>query len=173
MQLELIETMAEIIRKMYGFFEGRAIFEKDVDAIKRLLWMEMSHTREMVRLLRRIDDSHAVVEAAAKVLSVPVMEAVLAHSGAHAKVVESLGDLNVSLNTEEEPSEQSQVEQRSALDVVQSIVLRVRGLTAIGRSWDSLCREPANLPVRVEVRLANLEKMLQAAICALATSKKR
>lgn len=173
MQLELIGTTAEIIRKMYGFFQNRAILEKDVEAINRLLWMEMSHTREMVRMLRRIEDPHAVVEAAGKVLSVPVMEAVLANSGAHAKVVESLGDLQVSLNSEEEPPEQSQVDQRSALDVVQSIVLRVRGLTAIGRSWDLLCKDPAKLPVRVDVRLANLEKMLQAAICALATTKER
>ena len=129
--------------------------------------------REMVRMLGRIRDPQAVVEAAAKVLSVPVLEAVLAHSGANPKVVESLGDLKVSLNSEEEPPEQSQVEQRSAIDMVQSIVLRVRGLTAIGRSWDLLCKDPAKLPVRVEVRLANLEKMLQAAICALATTKER
>lgn len=173
MRLEAIGTPAEIIRKMYGFFQGRAILEKDVEAINRLLWMEMSHTREMLRLLRRMDDPHAVVEAAGKVLSVPLMEAVLADSGAHGKVVESLGDMKVFLNCKEELHEQSQVDQRSALDVVQSIVLRGRGLAAIGPSWDSLCKDPAKLPVRVDVRLANLEKMLQPAICALATTKER
>jgi hypothetical protein len=171
MELEVIATTIEVVRKMYGFFQNRAILEKDIEAIKRLLWMEMSHTREMVRMLGRIKDPHAVAEAAGKVLSVPVMEAILANSGAHAKVVESLGDLKVALESEEEQSGQTGGEQRSALDVVQSIVLRVRGLTAIGRSWDSLCKDPANLPVRLNVRLANLEKMLHEAIRALATTK--
>jgi len=99
------------------------------------------------------------------------MEAVLANSGAHAQVVKQLSGVKIDLDSEEEPPSQTEGEQRSALDVVQSIVLRVRGLTAIGRSWGSLCKDPAKLPVRLNVRLSNLEKLLQEATSALARAK--
>jgi hypothetical protein len=155
----------QMFRRILAASDTATVLKNDADALLRVLYIELNHVRDMVRVISRLPDSRSMCKAVGKTLSVPVLESIVSNSGAHAKALERLGALSIKLESEDETGSNSLV--LAVGDISRRIVISVRNLAAIGQISAALNEEESLDRIRLGVRLKNLEELLYQATTAL------
>ena len=159
-----------MLQILYSIFErllNKEDFERSLyrqsAALERLFLLEISHAREAVRMMLRLERESEMAAASFRLLNFKISEAILANDGAHERFRSRLTESHFSLESE---GDTEGFEMDTPIDLLEKIVLRVRSLNGVyilvEATTDQIDERGRISFARVAVRLRNLETLLTA-----------